>query len=335
MYSEGLKMTHIKCLLVFCSHFFIFTDASAQLSCSSFVPNKEITSKAISIVRNLESHFGSLFSTTGYKTMADFMDSLRRQPTENWVNQNIINGNLEVAVQVPQSLRDLILRNGVLNAYQIGGSFSVSTYIDQVSEYGGQTRTFIEGSYAGLSETRYRQLGHEVKIKSALIRPKKKTGVRPPETYFGQDFVILKGVEDRLTWTPGDSFDRANLALILPGQSHSSLLWFLLSPLEAKIFKRTIPKKWDQLFIPWKFRSLMAPLVAQSISNENVFGIYQKPRIPLSWGWAGNYIEGQIFGRIGIENIKAYEVTETPGSDTFQQTLRSLKIEYIDSTRSR
>jgi hypothetical protein len=130
-------------------------------------------------------------------------------------------------------------------------------------------------------------------------------------TSYGDDFYIFdeEKVADRITWTLGDSLNRTSQLDI----------------------KDNTPKFWNEFFIPFRFKELIAaflPDVTETIRPQSA------ATLPLTYnkelGDRG-YIELQFFGPLTLDDVKGFVFQRgNPPTGDFLETLRRKNIKIYE-----
>lgn len=262
------------------------------------------------LMERLQNRFEELFPTTGFKDLAEYQAAVRTRGGEK-LRENfdlLEKGDFELSMRRPESGRYWIPRVGFHNQFVTGGSKGYYTPTGRNHAESGWTSTAVET---------YTNLNAEVKPKYGSIRPlPSDAGSRPAnsETMYGPDVFILntERVKDRLTFNLGDS---------------NGLLYHNNGGAGWETRGHT-PQAWDQSFIPWSHRTLLAPFLDRASFGRP--GPASEPILNKTWRLDFQYFEIQIFGEVTFADVKAFEFTGTPPSGEFLRQLRENGVEIRD-----
>ncbi len=297
----------------------------------------------------------AFYSTSGFKNSNELIEKAKSKSALNALNL-LQKEELEIAMAAPSKNRELIAEKGFSNFRESGHS-----------EGATGSREIVESDYAGMDINDYEKLDPALKPKYAYVAPKQGSGLKEPEgvASYGDDKFIfdLEKIRDQITFTVGDSLNRHYLYHGLTSESHKA-------------------DSWDQRFMPWNFRELAAPAIAESVEKSKKLGIemdtfvmtadefnaeyppqaakhfitmttapndqtpvkwapmeigvnppsdWSQYKIP--WGSSLDYIEIQIWDRINLDAVKAFEYTKTPPTGKFLAELKRRGIKIIDGRK--
>lgn len=298
------------------------------------------------LVSSVEEKVQKFFATTGFPNRNIFLNAVRTSGPVSFRALEMVNQeNFEIAMAVPDSVRMNLTQTGFLNIRQVDKS------------QGGVSRgrDAVEAGYLGIDVESYEKMDPAIKMKAAYWSPTPDSGLQPSavaKMFYGEDRFIFKieNIRDRMTWTPGDSFNRRHY-------------W-------KEDAEQTEWDSWDQFFIPWKHRDLAVPFLLSALENGK-WGTYMStftaspyvidheypsgakrhliqlteaahehqpvlwtstsnPPLQLptqlaafknSWGTHYDYIEAQIWGKLTLDDVKIFEFTTKPPSGDFLQEL--------------
>jgi hypothetical protein len=288
--------------------------------------------QARKLVAGLEERFAELYPTTGYSTPKEFQRALEAAgPRASGISEALASEQVEIAMYAPTEVRAWAPRVGFQNQHVTGSSRGWLV---------PEARNHVEAGYLGKSFEEVAGMDGELKPKYATVFPKSETGYAPgrpvwkdgttPLSY-GDDVYVFKldRVRDRLTVTTGDSFNRADGWN--PDRGHQT----------------SKARSWDQLFIPWKDRALLAPdLMAAEDSHWNVpYGSSREDWTPAEKealrGYRksydlnrATYPEAQIFGPLTLDDVETFQFRTAPPSGEFLNELRKRHIRIRDGRQS-
>ncbi len=263
------------------------------------------------------------------------------------------NEKFQVAMFRPQNARSSFIKNGLTNIHQskktmaTAGERNLSRYME--------TRINIEAGLLGLSTEDYLRTNLADRPKYALLRmdPRDTRGTHDHfGSMYGEDVFILKKdrIRARTTFSLGDSIDKVSSVYGVDSD-----------------FKGFKPRTWDGGLLPWQAREILAIETAYNLkprddnedapiqilvaseyeqalskkfhesldpilskyTREEVPGFYDKSKKVVVNG--AKYIEAQIFGDLRIEDIEAFEFTDTPPSKNFAEFLRMNGVKIFDA----
>ena len=276
-----------------------------------------LVKQAEALARASEAKFAKYFSTTGYANPEAYLAALRSSPLESVRKALAVieGGHIRPVVFRTEKRREWIAKTGFQNQYVTGTSGGALAF---------DVRKRTEASLLG-SETLadFTALDLEIMPKYATLKPTPESGLknRAPDDSsdfagdYGSDsyWFKLTSVENRMTWTPGDSLN-------------NSLVGEGLRPVA----------RWDDFFIPWSQRALMVPFMDFGFENGHA---------SFSWPMKGNgfeiktkytrdfYWEVQIYGPLRLRDVEIFEFRQNPPSGEFLRELMRNKISIRDARK--
>jgi hypothetical protein len=285
-------------------------------------------------VAHIEQRFSALFPTSGFQSMAEFQNAIRRNKsrlaeTYNEANNLLRAEKFRIGMRLFERVRDNIGRTGFKNLYETGTSSGTTI-----------GRAAADASYADMSLYQWRSIPRSERQKYAALYPEAGSALARANSldlYTGPDLYIFKtsSVRDRSTLTPGDSFNRFSFW-------HGSVFGEIPRP-----------QMWDQMFVPWKYRTLLAPFLVQGLA-ENRFGFSQdvctSPQCygqqldmelldtlgQLKSAWPSpnmDYIEVQIWGKLTLDHVEEFEYQTDPPAGEFLRQLKKRNIKITKKTK--
>jgi hypothetical protein len=259
------------------------------------------------MLERLETRFAELFSTTGFEDLEELdaaIDALG--PAATHLREMIRDEELAIASHHHVSSRDSIAANGFLTTHT-GGKHGVP-----------EERLLGEAKRYAMSPQTYRALPGSVKPLYGLLRPALDSDLEPAFLHpYGEDVYVfdLEAVRDVLTfhledsgavshWDEGDEPARA----------------------------------WHELFIPWKFRSLMVVPMLHNVVEKNVLHVGDfRDHLPERFAPLGSssngvigYIELQKCGPTSLDDVKAFIFHTEPPSGSFLEEVDRRNITVLD-----
>jgi hypothetical protein len=191
-------------------------------------------------------------------------------------------------------------------------------------------------------------------------------------TAYGGDHYIFKtaAVRNRTTFTPGDSFNRRNTfvdameevqslaawdQVYTPWVNRAVLIPFLSDAIGASdgskifgVYLETFTETYSQLQVDYptqkeieRFMPISGPADKSpdqpSVWASTDIGIYNGKGVfsdfTAGWGDSMDYIEAQIWGALGIDDVAAFEFTQTPPSGPFLTALKTRGIQIRDARK--
>ncbi len=273
--------------------------------------DSDLIAEAEALVKKLEEEVSSKFiniSKLGFKNSREFNKFVTSQSEYSAKLIRLTQKNLVVAMHRPESARFWIPISGFQN--QRVTKSSNGSYFEE-------TKTLYAVSMRDRSESNLTNIPlKEYIIKSARFKPNY-AEARPDHTqdalmpgsgalFYGSDLWIMKDdvVEKRGTWTPNDSLG--------PGFSYSNNQGF------------------DDVFVPWKFRSLMTAFLNEPGHFRPSTANHKLELNTSRWLNGSSYFEVQIFGPLNIDHVKAFHFQNTPPNKAFYELLKSKNIEIMD-----
>ena len=280
---------------------------------------QEINNQALQIVGDLEK---KLFKTTGFKDLKEYREALLRKgdPELMKFNDMVRDEKFEVAMNRPIKARWWIPKTGFHNQHATGST--------EGGVLAAQEMNRAEASLAQFkSYDQYSKLGNGVKPKYGYLRtPLSDKSYFPNFAFYGSDTYIfdLSKIRQRLTWTPGDSFMR------FINYSKRSL---------SKGISLHEPQSWDEGFMPWSERELLSALLYYHYKEDSMIlpaPSFNETLLQLKYSLnntLSNFVEMQIWGTLGLEDVKEFIFRTGEPSGEFLEQLRSHKIKIFDGRR--
>ncbi len=274
--------------------------------------DRDLIKEAEDLVKKLEKEVELKFTNISklkFKNLREFKKFAVSESEHSAKLIRLTQKNLIVAMHRPESARFWIPISGFQNqrvTKSSNGSFFEETKtLDDISDRDSAeaklTLTFIE-EYVPKS-ARFKPNYAEARVDHLQSEYKPSNGA----SIYGYDLWIIKEevIKKRGTWTPKDSLG--------PAREVSRNLGF------------------DDVFIPWKFRSLMTPFVHHA--EKDFFPYSKNPIYRLDssrWNYGSSYFEVQIFGPLSIDDVKAFHFKRYPPHKAFYEFLKSKNIEVMD-----
>lgn len=272
-----------------------------------------LNQNARDFIAKFEDFFAVRLHTTGFGTFEAYERFIRdsRDPLVKKAVEMIDKGHIEVVIRRPESARFWVPKVGFQNQYVTGSS---QGYFHNTFRQQAEARLY--GLFADLLEKtdprglqRYKSEDPEYMPKYATLRPSRESGLlfeHKTSYQYGPDFYVIKlsDIQDRLTWTPGDSLSTGR--------------------------KQGPIGRWDHTFIPWKYRLLMVDFMLDGL-RKGSFGIPMKGTLPYTEGRIGPYWETQILGSLELANISSFEFLGNPPSGPFLLDLVENGITIYDA----
>ncbi len=210
-------------------------------------PGLSAVDQAREIVRHLESVFPRFYPTSGFPSEADFLAALQKGGASVIRAQKLLeNENLEPTIATSEEIRDSLAKGGFMNFRSAGTSAGTSAGAVR-------SREVVEADYGAKSLAEYQQIDAKAKAIYGYAGPTPDSGLSPPlsVSIYGKDRFVLKmnRIRDRLTLTLGDSLNRH---------------------MNYQGDETHVATSWDQLFIPWKYRTLVAPALAKGLDDSKL-----------------------------------------------------------------
>jgi len=201
-------------------------------------------------LKGQEQRFEAFFPQTGFTRVADLRSALANyDETAKKLVDLFDSGNVEIAMNRPESARWWVPRVGFLNQRTTGTSRGT---LDN------DWRNHTESALMGKSLAEYSATDDQLKPTYGYLKPVPGDDLRQSQSakQYGTDVYVFKPdrVNNRLTWTAGDSLGIVprSFDATAPGYPHS----------------------WREFFIPWKYRLLLVPdlLKNMRITKEGFTG---------------------------------------------------------------
>ena len=273
--------------------------------------DRKLILQAEKLLRSLEVEVESKFaniSNLGFRDLKEYETFARTESPRSAQLIDLTKNDLLVSMHRPESARFWIPVAGFQNQ-RITKSSNGSFYSDSTSVASASGRDKAEANLTMSTLEEYIPQSARFKPNYAEARPHhRQTDFFPYHgaDSYGTDLWVIKDevIQKRATWTPKDSLG--------PGWSENRKTGM------------------DDIFIPWKFRSLMVPF----LNYDKYFlphSINPNFQMNLSrWASGSIYMEVQIFGPLGINDVKAFHFKRTPPNKEFYEYLRSKNIEVFD-----
>lgn len=311
------------------------------------------------LMRHQEELFLRLFVREGFSDFHSYeqqllqkvseMESFYRKDEKRYAQQlralarirDLYHGNIDIRIAVHSSLIPSIVKNGYLNRVESGA--------ESVQGAGGDVQDRTEGSFLGLRESQMAKMPAQLRPHYGMLAPSPEaTSVRefrdaPADhihnTYLREDYnatvvLDLKDYFDSLTLSAADSANSM--------QDFQARKKPYVQPWEVQYNE---PVAWDQVFIPWKYRMVLASsLVSEGHLWDGFNSFVGNPKMlfadfpdaqplfnltktfPKSAGVGkASYIEAEIMS--AVKKIKAIEIVEDETLDA--NTLNDLKAKGI------
>lgn len=283
--------------------------------------NNEI---AVEIVREQEDSVRRLYSTSGYKNVVELVETVREKgnPQVKRAMDQLLSEDFEFAIWRPVNSRWWLPKVGFHNQFVTGSSKGYK---------GARGRNVVESSRLGVELQDYENQDNDLKPKYGMLLPKITSGVARNRSFYGDDlFIIDKDkVRSRTTWTPGDSLNPF---------AYSMIRWDAGNSIK--------PKTWDQTFVPWSQRALLAPII-QGYEKTHLapqpgipdtmstkFSVGEGiPNLTRQYG-NSEYVELQYWGELNLDHVKAFVFTNEPPAGEFLQALRARNISIYKALNS-
>jgi hypothetical protein len=250
------------------------------------------------IVARQAQRMRQLLPSSGFATLEDLAHAVSAMGPQKARVVELLRDerNFEFAMNRTEQAREGIGALGFLNQYERGVSGGT---------YDPTGRAPAEAKLIGVSAADYSFLVPGVRPKYGYLRPSAESGVTQPQdpaAHYGTDTYVFKrsSTQDNVTFTPVDSLD--SLAVEL---------------------RRANPTHWDQAFIPWADRMLLAPSIALLGNKLTRGGRHQYPPGFKTTHYWSDYIELQFWGTLDLRNVERFEFSGTPPSGKFLTALRA------------
>lgn len=270
---------------------------------------EKIQKEVEKIINSTNSRMAKLFPTTGHINLEAYEAAVRNSGNQTLIDnfELLKNVDFDLSIRRPNAGRFWVPKTGFQNLFVTKSSRGY---------YTPEGRNNVESGWTGIEAQEYLSYDDETKPKYGSIRPKLSDSKSIPaekDKGYGDDIYLLKkeAVIHRLTLNIGDSNG------VIAINTGSGWEW-----------RRHEAKEWDQTYIPWSHRTLLAPYL-----NRELFGHSQKNETDiLNKGWKTGfvYFEIQIFGALTLDDVEAFEFQGTPPSGEFLKELQKRKIQIID-----
>ena len=279
----------------------------------------KLNQQARDFMRGTEKKFDAIFSQTGFESYEKFVEALRKadDPLIKKALEILDNDQIEVVIRRPTNARFWLPKTGFQNQYVTGSS----------KGYFGNNRKTAEAILTGRTENEIEALDSELLPKYGTLAISAESNVKwsgDGTSHYGSDIYVLKksGLADRLSIFPGDSLNPlASIAISRGWETWRSGVAFPEPLLEAQ-------------FIPWSRRLLMVPYMVEQLA-QNSFGrpSDQPQGIKMNdrSGYPHTYWESQIFGRLNLDMVEAFQFSDSPPEGEFLGELKKRNIKIIDS----
>lgn len=284
----------------------------AHAFCGEIPRQTSPNEKGEALVKNLESQFEKVFSSTGFVSYKAFEASLRSSadPMTKKALQLIDKDAIKVAMVRTETNRDRFSKTGFLNQFVAQTSSAMlSAKMRNLSE-----RNF----YRICSLADYENL-------DPYVKPKYATFVVDPDSGASSDFGALeqygsdlyyfktKNIQSRMTFYPTDSIGVAG---------------YRPDPVVEQGLT------WNFHFVPWSRRLLMVPYMLKELEQNKFSGrLWPEQRIvheAPSEFFAPAYWEVQIAGILTLDDVEKFVFRENPPSGEFLNDLTVRKIKIYD-----
>jgi hypothetical protein len=276
----------------------------------------QLVTEARKYVQDLETKANAQFASSGFADEATYLKAVEGADDNTKKALAMLQKeDLQIQVSRPEGARWWTPKVGFQNQFVTHSSRGT---LDNAR------RNSVEARYLGVNLDDYSKIDNELKPKYGYITPtpESKLTASTVANWYGDDHYILKldKIRDRLTWTPGDSLNRAGYGSPPPGG----------------------PASWDQLFMPWSKRELAAPGIGQGIAQNKLGypggGYVQTPTgaiapYKMSWPISNDYTEVQIWGPLKLDDVAIFEFKRTPPSGEFLQELLKRGIKIRDASK--
>lgn len=276
----------------------------------------QVTAQQTEILMNrLKARYAELFPTTGHASLEAYETAVRQSGHPELIDSFDLlkNVGFELSIRRPTNGRFWLPKVGFHNQFLTGSSKGY---------YTPEGRNHVEAGWTATDYDEYINYNIETKPKYGSFRPLLTDTVSvaaDAEKQYGDDIYLirLERIKDRLTFNLGDSNG-------LRARNHrSSGRW------EDVTWQA---EAWDQLFIPWDYRTLIAPYL-----NRTAFGkAHDASNSILKKTWKLDYIyfEIQIFGELTLDDIHTLIFTLEPPDDKYYAELKARGIEIYDGRQN-
>lgn len=269
----------------------------------------EVAKSGRKIMEKMEALEEALIPSTGYENMEAFRNALSAVPHGKEALDFFAQEKMDLVIRRPEGARFWLEKTGFQNQRVTGSSNG---------SYNPNRRENVESMLTRTPRTEYEKFDVETKPKYGTIAPKVSEGfkaqINDKTRHYGADlWVLKKEVSPYLSIVPTDSFYQP-----------------MIPTNKAQTF-------WDQMFIPWKYRELLAPYLLGSFKIDPAladstptmeFGEFKfnSATTPADF----YYFEIQIFRDLSLNEVEALIFTKTPPDKATAKMLRSYGIKIFD-----
>jgi hypothetical protein len=258
------------------------------------------TSLPFDIIKRQEMVLDRVLPSIGYSSVEELDRVIEGVKSLSDLKNAFNPERVELSIYAPQIKRKAILSQGLLNQYQTGSSRGF---------FGIPSRFAVERSHLQMNEAEYERIPLDIRPKYGRLIGKTQLSARLDVSAYGEDVYLLKlnALQDRLTWTPGDSLNR-----------HQEKL--LQKQARTKVENNHESYQWDDLFLPWKSLSLLVPFLDKEsyYSNGSMIPLEKPVRIPqlkylgpIAGSGSGiPFVEFQAWGPVTPAEIKSFIFTQ-------------------------
>jgi hypothetical protein len=308
--------------------------------------------QAEALVERFAGETSKLYPSCGFATRDELVGAIQAStPAARSALDLLLNEDLEIETATPTKVRDQIARQGFFNFRDAGASASMV-----------MSRDLVEADYAGFDSSEFAQLHSDLKPKYGLVSPKPGSGFDEAigvRNYGGDRFVFnLDRIRKRVTFTLGDSANRhlnntgdaAHLATSWDQRFAPWSMRELAAPALAQGLEEhkmglpmsTFEESLKAIRDEWPFGAANhliqltesadegAPVTWTSLENGIEHPKGSLDGYKTAWDTSLDYIEAQIWGPIDLNDVKAFEFTDTPPSGAFLHELQARGIEIRD-----
>lgn len=275
------------------------------VSIAAFFIAFSLTAYATETIHELLAHQEQLFNLFLPQTnFATYQEVLAHLQAEFPKRMEQFDNDLVLAIFAPSNARESIIKNGLKNQFETNSSKGL---LNKTARFN------TERSLLNLSSKKYHDIAFTLRAKYGAVTTTSQLKEFINEmSVYGDDVYILKNTtHHRITWTPGDSLNRA--------QKKCSDYIFDCS-------------SWDEMFIPWRYRHIIIPYLdkehGRSIKIPNTSEIKAQNGFNTIIGSnaINGYMEFQIWGPVTLEDVHylVYTTTQSDKKPT-QKQLKTLK----------
>lgn len=247
-----------------------------------------------------------LLPTTGFESIEGLRTAIKADPGSAGVLAELDAGTMRIAMSRPSRGRFWIQHAGFQNQRVTGTSGGMNS---------PAKRDAAESNLLNMAVAEYQTKDDELKPQYGHVRRSPETGDPALEggaSSYGDDVYFFKAesITDRTTFFMTDSLG--------PGY-------------------RARAEKWDQIFIPWKYRDLMAPFIELSLDSTGATKAQQRSSsaIPELTTESAYYIETQIFGPLRLTDVDAFQFNKTPPAGEFLAALTKQGVKIYDGRQGK